>query len=65
MMSVKKLQKLKEQLQNLKTELNNTYSLMKRLGVDGTDFKDFFSSEENSLLDIAQKTGKVLTKRRD
>ena len=65
MMSVKKLQKLKEQLQNLKTELNNTYSLMKKLGVDGTDFKDFFSSEENSLLDIAQKTGKVLTKRRD
>ncbi len=65
MMRVKKVQSLKEQLQNLKTELNNTYSLMKRLGVDGTDFSEFFSSEENSLLDVAQKTGKVLTKRRD
>ena len=64
MMKVKKIEHLKKQLKKLETELNHTYSLMERLGIDN-DFKDFFSSEENSLLDVAQKTGKVLTKRRD
>lgn len=64
MMKVKKVGHLKKQLKKLETELAHTYSLMERLGINN-DFKDFFSSEENSLLDTVEKNGKVLTKRRD